>query len=210
MAALGLGVLSFGLAASALADPPDRVARLAYTTGAVSFAPAGQDQWSQAELNRPLIPGDRLWTDSSGRDEVQIGSAAVRMQGDTLVNVINIDDRVVQLQLSQGRLNFRVRDLAPDGVFEIDTPTFALTVRQPGDYRIDVAPDGTTSTVTVHSGEAQADGQGASWTIGAGQAYQFNGPDLRNYQLLALAPPDEFDRWAATRDRRLDQSPSAR
>jgi hypothetical protein len=210
MAALGLGVFSVGLAASALADPPDRVARLAYSSGAVSFSPAGQDQWSQADLNRPLIPGDRLWTDANGRDEVQLGSAAVRMQGDTLLDVINVDDRVVQLQLSQGRLNFSVRDLAPDGVFEIDTPTMALTVRQPGDYRIDVDPDGNTTTVIVHAGEAQADGQGASWTINAGQAYRFNGPDLRNYQLLALAPPDEFDRWAAARDRRVEQSASAR
>jgi hypothetical protein len=32
-------------AGSAAADPPARVARLAYIQGPVSFAPAGEDEW---------------------------------------------------------------------------------------------------------------------------------------------------------------------
>ncbi|HEV7816510.1 MAG TPA: DUF6600 domain-containing protein, partial [Janthinobacterium sp.] len=205
-----LAVLALGGSAAALADPPGRVARLGYSSGAVSFSAAGDDQWVQADLNRPLVPGDRLWTDDGARDELQVGSAAVRMQGDTLLSVLNLDDRVVQLQLSQGRLNVRVRELAPDGVFEIDTPNLALTLRQPGDYRVDVDPDGNATSVMVRAGQVQADGQGASWLIDAGQSYRFDGADLRNYQVVAAAPADEFDRWAAARDRRSEQSVSAR
>ena len=47
--------------AVAAADPPSRVARLGYTSGAVSFSPAGEQDWVQASLNRPLTAGDRLW-----------------------------------------------------------------------------------------------------------------------------------------------------
>lgn len=41
------------------ADPPSRVGRLGYVSGAVSFSPAGENAWVQASLNRPLATGDR-------------------------------------------------------------------------------------------------------------------------------------------------------
>jgi len=44
-------------------DPPSRVARLGYLHGTVSFVPAGENDWVEAQLNRPLITGDKLWTD---------------------------------------------------------------------------------------------------------------------------------------------------
>ena len=53
-------------AAGPCADPPSRVARLGYITGAVSFSPAGENDWVQAALNRPLTTGDRLWVDAGG------------------------------------------------------------------------------------------------------------------------------------------------
>ena len=51
--------------------------------------------------------------------------------------MLNLDDRIAQLQLTQGTLNVRVRRLDPNQVFEVDTPNLAFTVRQPGEYRID-------------------------------------------------------------------------
>jgi len=36
-------------------DPPSRVARLAYIRGTVSFVPAGENEWVEAQINRPLI-----------------------------------------------------------------------------------------------------------------------------------------------------------
>jgi hypothetical protein len=53
----GVAVLAFGGWASA--DPPSRVVRLGYMTGTVSFSPAGQSNWVQATINRPLTTGDR-------------------------------------------------------------------------------------------------------------------------------------------------------
>ena len=61
---VGVTVLAFGGWASA--DPPSRVARLGYLSGAVSFSPAGEDDWVQATINRPLTTGDRLWADPGG------------------------------------------------------------------------------------------------------------------------------------------------
>ena len=57
------------------ADPPSRAARLGYAAGAVSFSPAGENEWALATPNRPLITGDRLWADAGGRAEMQVGGA---------------------------------------------------------------------------------------------------------------------------------------
>ena len=55
------------LAGTAWADPPGRVVRLAYVNGPVSFLAAGDTDWVQAAINRPLWTGDRLWTGSGAR-----------------------------------------------------------------------------------------------------------------------------------------------
>ncbi len=101
---------------------------LGYLSGAVSFSPAGEDDWVQATINRPLTTGDRLWADSGARTEIQIGGAMVRMNGSTSVAVLNLDDQIAQLQLTQGALNVRVRHLEPNQIFEVDTPNVAFTV----------------------------------------------------------------------------------
>src|SRR5690606_27419392 len=74
-----LAVLAFGLAGEVMADPPSRVARIGYLGGEVSFAPAGEDTWYSARINRPLVTNDRLWTGQRGRVELQLGTAFVRL-----------------------------------------------------------------------------------------------------------------------------------
>ncbi len=204
------GITSISASGIVLADPPTRVARLGYAGGAVSYSPAGENDWVAAPLNLPLITGDRLWADSGAQDELQIGSAAIRMGGNTSMTILNLDDRVAQLQLSQGTLNVHVRRLGRDEVFEIDTPNLAFSLLEPGDYRIDVDPDGNATTLAVRRGQGEADGEGAAYMVEAGQSYRFAGAGLRDYQYQALPPADEFDRWSAERDRRVENSASAR
>ena len=129
--ALLVGVAALLSATSAAADPPVRVVRLAYTSGPVSFSPAGENDWVQATVNRPLITGDRLWTDTPARTELQVGPVAIRMGSTTSVTLLNLDDRVVQLQLAQGALDVRVRGFDPGHVLEIDTPNLAFSIRAP-------------------------------------------------------------------------------
>src|SRR3990172_5304315 len=107
--AVVLGVTALAFSGLAMADPPSRVARLGYLDGAVSFSPAGENDWVEARISRPLTTGDRLWTDADGRTEIQIGSAVIRMNAETGVSVLNLDDQITQLQLTEGTLNVRVR-----------------------------------------------------------------------------------------------------
>lgn len=194
----------------ASADPPSRVARLGYMSGTVSFSPAGEDDWVRATLNRPLTSGDRLWSDARARAEIEIGGAMVRLSAGTGMALLNLDDRIAQLQLTQGTLNVRVRRLAPGQVFEVDTPNLPFTLRAPGEYRIEVDPDGNATTIIVRKGRGEAYGEEASYVIDAGQAYRFTGTDLREYDFVDAPRADDFDRWASARDSAYDRSTSAR
>ncbi|MBC7703842.1 MAG: FecR domain-containing protein [Rhodoferax sp.] len=207
---LAASFVFLGVSGWANADPPSRVARLGFMGGPVSFSPAGEVEWVQAAFNRPLVSGDRLWTDANARAEIQVGAAMLRMNADTGVLLLNLDDRIAQLQLTEGSLNVRVRALAPGQLIEVDTPNLAFTLRQPGEYRITVDPDGNFTDVVLRRGIGEVYGEGTAYTMDASQPYRFSATGLRHYQVLAAPAPDAFDRWSSARDRAYDQSVSAR
>jgi len=192
------------------ADPPSRVARLGYVTGEISFSPAGENDWARAAINRPLTTGDRLWADNGARAEIQVGGAMIRMNAGTGVSILNLDDRIAQLQLTQGTLNVRVRRLEPNQAFEVDTPNLAFTLRQPGEFRITVDADGNATEIVVRKGQGEVYGEGAAYVIDSRQPYRFTGTGLREYDLFDAPRQDEFDRWSSDRDRSYDNSTSAR
>lgn len=195
---------------SASADPPSRVARLAYITGAVSFSPAGENDWFNAPINRPLTIGDRLWVERDARAELQIGNAAIRLGGETDAALLNLDDRTAQVQLSQGTLNVRVRRLSSGQIFEVDTPNLAFSIRKPGNYRVEVDSAGDATTVTVRNGQGEVFGDSSAYMVDAGQSYRFAGTDLGDYEVRDVARNDDFDRWSGERDLLSERSVSAR
>jgi hypothetical protein len=203
-------IVALAAATTAAADPPSRVARLAYAEGNVSFSPAGDDEWVRAALNRPLVAGDRLWSDAGSRAELSMTNASARFGPLTSITLLNLDDRTQQLQLTQGVLHLQVRRLAAGEIVEIDTPNFAFSVTRPGSFRFEVDPQGGGSLIVVRSGEGEAYGEGAAYRIGAGQAYRFYGTDLRDQEYVALPAPDGFERWSLGRERRFERAMASR
>jgi hypothetical protein len=202
-------------AAPALADggdPPSRVARLNYQSGPVSFRPGSVEEWTAATLNYPLTTGDHLWTDPGAQVEVHIDSTAVRMAGGTSFSILNLDDRMAQLSVTQGTIDVRIRDLAPGEAWEVDTPNAAITLLGPGNYRVDADGDRNVSTVTVWNGAAEfIGGQGAAPVpVRMGESARISGMDSLTQEIVRAAPPGDFDRWSMARDSREDQSQSVR
>ncbi|MDR5751218.1 MULTISPECIES: DUF6600 domain-containing protein [unclassified Caballeronia] len=197
-------------AAPADADPPGRVARLNYMAGTVTSEPAGGADWSYAQINRPLTTGDQLWNDENARSELHIGSTAVRLGSSTSLDILSLDDANAQLKVAQGTLLTHVRSLPPGNAYEIDTPNAALGITSPGDYRVDVAPDGSRTTVTVRSGSLTAYGDGGAAPMRAGQQITFAGTALQQVAASGVPAADGFDQWAADRDAAEDRSVSAR
>jgi len=191
-------------------DPPDRVGRLSLIDGPVSFLPAGADSWADAEPNRPVTTGDGLWADNAARAEIDIGSTALRLSGQTEVDVLRLNDHWLQVRVPQGTLSQRVRVLAPDQDDEVDTPNAAVTLTRAGEYRVSVSPDGATTTVTVWSGEAEVTAAGSTFPVEARQVATIRGDNQLTYDLTDAGAPDDFDRWARDRDARVDRATAAR
>ena len=196
--------------AAAAGDPPDRVARLNYFSGTVTLEPAGLTDWSYVALNRPLTTGDQLWADANARAELHAGSTALRLDQQTALDIVNLNDTTTQLKVTQGTLSAHVRTLPAGQNFEIDTPNVALVATSPGLFRVDVAADGSSTTVTLRAGNATLYGDGGSFQMSAGQQIQFVGTSLQQQTGGSAPALDAFDQWVATRDRAEDNSVSAR
>ena len=192
-------------------DPPGRAARLSVVTGNVSFQPGGVQDWVAATPNRPLTTGDRLWTDDNSRAEVNLGSAAFRLDSKTNFSFINLDDRVAQVQLSTGTLNVRVRRLGEDEAIEVDTPQAALSILRPGEYRVDVSEQGDASVVTVRGGQIEATAGEAVTINPREQVRIMNGPGEGAPATFDRRPapvPDGFDNYCENRDRHEEMARS--
>src|SRR6201987_1931604 len=128
-----LAILALAAPGSARADegdPPSRLARRSYVQGAVSLQPAGLEEWTAAEPNRPLTCGDRLWTDQESAVELDLGDSVLRLGGMTGFAFLNLDDRFTQIQLSSGVLLLRVWDASSGQSYEIDTPQLAVQLKR--------------------------------------------------------------------------------
>jgi hypothetical protein len=190
-------------------DPPGRVARLSFSDGSVSFQPGGEGDWVQAVPNRPLTTGDNIWADKDSRAELQAGSASIRLDSETSVTFLDIDDHTTQLKLSQGSIIVRVRHLDDDDQFEIDTPNLAFQIQRTGEYRVDVSADGNETDTTVWRGRGEATGGGNSYDVVAGQRASFTGSDQLDHEIGQVPSNDDFDNFAFDRDQREDHAESS-
>ena len=207
-------ICGFAHIALAQPDPPSRVARLNLIEGSVSYLPSGGDQndWVAAALNRPLTIGDRLWADENSRAELHIGSTAMRLDRNTGISFLNLDDTTVQIRLSEGSMIVKLRGLDAGNSFEVDTPNVAFVLSQPGYYRIDSHPDNNVTVITVRQGVGEATGGGRSFQVISDQQVTLTGTDSLNYDLQDADsfPTSDFDAWAMKRDAREDHIASLR
>ena len=192
-------------------DPPSRVARLSYFDGSVSMQPGGSGDWGAAAQNRPVTIGDKIWTDKDARAELQAGQASIHLGAMTALSFLNLDQNITQLRLAEGSINFRVAELREGEQYEVDTPNAAFTVRQAGAFRIDVNENGDGTMITVIRGEGEVTAGGKTYTVRGGELAEFNGTDGNvEYQSERAPEADDLDRWASDRDRKEDDSVSAR
>ncbi len=125
--------------------------RLSLVDGDVSFWRQGDQDWSAAQVNIALAPGDYLHT-TDGKLELQIGAHAfVRADGDSEIQLANQEPDFIQLTIASGRVTADVRTLPRGHTIELDTPNSALRIEQPGYYRVDVGKE-TTTIVTRRGG----------------------------------------------------------
>lgn len=191
-------------------DPPSRAARLSYVSGDVSLAPAGNDDWAQAVLNRPLTTGDRLWVDQGARAEVQVGSANLYLDEDSGFSFVDLDDGQVHMKLTDGALTVRVQSKRDNESIEIDTPNATVSLLHPGEYHLEVSEAGDRTLVKTRSGASEVYGQDQTYQVAAGEEGEFSGTSQLTADVRSIGPRTAFENWANDRDRDNEESRSAR
>lgn len=198
------------VSALALADPPGRVGRIAYTHGTVSFRASYNDDPVAAELNWPVTSQNIVSTASGARTEIRIGSTAVRLDANSELEITQLDDEHVNLYLTQGGASIRVksRDAAHD--FELETPQGVVLLAEPSRLRVDAERQPNTTVVSLFGGAARFEGPGTKFSLRAGNRVEVADGNIRMSDTRAGDYTDEFDHWSVARDQRDDASVSAR
>ncbi|OYO31483.1 DUF6600 domain-containing protein [Janthinobacterium sp. PC23-8] len=179
--------------APALADPPERVGRISTVEGQV-LVRAGDGEPQDALLNWPVSSDNRITTRRHALAEFRVGGAAVRLDGDSELEVTQLDEDRFTLHLGYGSVSVRVRN--PDALrgLEVTTAQARVVLTQLGWVRVDAERLPGTSVVSVLEGAADIDGGTASVMLRAGKRAELTDEELRTGPLQRIA----FDRWPET------------
>src|SRR5262245_31463794 len=96
------------LPAFAATEPPGRVGRVSVVSGTLAFYGPGDSEWSAAKVNLPAATGAWFATDPQSRAQIRIGANSVNLSGDTQLNFVELRENVLQLALSQGRIDLHL------------------------------------------------------------------------------------------------------
>jgi hypothetical protein len=192
-------------------DPPQQAGRLSIVNGNVSIQPAGAQDWGQAYLNYPLGPGDRIFTDSDGRAEIQVGRTYVRVGPNSDVTFVDFSNDAITFGAAQGALHVRTRGLWQGQSLYVQTPSGSSTVTGPADFKVEVYPDQQTAIFTNYSGDVYISGANDfGMDTGPGQALELVGTNPVYPQWLQPGDQDDLDRWSERRDQQITQATSYR
>ena len=187
----GLGVaywMKHEQTASAEAIP--NAARIQRVEGEVALNndAAGNTQtedWIRATENQPVSVGDRIYTRENSRTSLAFtGRNFARLDPNTSLDVLALDDRRTQLALRDGSAVFDVGYLNSGDLFEVATPYGAVDFEQPGLYNVGI--DNGQVLISVLSGLAQVVGLGGSGQISKGELLTLAGTTAANAVLSQI------------------------
>jgi hypothetical protein len=192
-------------------DPPAQAGRLSLVNGTVSIQPAGTQDWGQASLNYPVGSGDRIFTDSDGRAEIQVGRTYVRIGPNSDVTFVDFNSSDITFGAAQGSLHIRTFGLWDGQSLYIQTPSGTSTVTGPANFRVDVYPDQQTAIFSNYSGDVYVSGANDfGMDTASGQALQLVGTNPVYPQWLQPAGYDDLDNWSERRDQQITHAASFR
>jgi Family of unknown function (DUF6600) len=208
-----------GWSAAQQTNPPDQQQpavgqappRLSFVDGQASFWRPGAQDWTQAQVNTPLAPGDQLYTGSPGNLELQVGARAfVRTWANTQLGLENLEPGFLQFKVTTGYAAFDLRSLEPGRTVEVDTPNAAFTINRAGYYRVDINGE-RTSFITRRGGQATVTpANGQSMAVTPSEEVVVEGttsPQVASYTAPQL---DVWDQWNYARTDHLLETVSAR
>jgi hypothetical protein len=143
------------------------------------------DDWIRATENQPVSVGDRIYTRDNARTSLAFtGRNFARLEPNTSLDVLSLEDRRTQLALRDGTAVFDVGYLNSGDLFEVATPYGAVDFQQPGLYNVGI--DKGQVLISVLSGLAQVVGLGGSGQISKGELLTLAGTTAANAVLSQI------------------------
>jgi hypothetical protein len=192
-------VVLCGAPALAQEEPPARVGRVSFISGALAFYQSGDADWSAAKVNLPAATGGWFATDPQSRAELRIGPDTIDIAEDAELDIADLRDRVMQIGVEHGRINLHLRELGEGASAEIDIPRGGVWLLQPGIYDIETHAADRPTRITAFEGSARFVGGGVDLTIKAGDSIVLSGGDTLS-ATVERALPDGFAKWCRSRD----------
>lgn len=191
-------------------DVTAKVARISHISGEAQIRRLDSQEWERATLNLPIVEGDEIATGSGSRVEIQFDNyRRLRLAEDTQLKIVSLRDEGIAISLSLGSITLRITDFEKDkAFFEIDAPKTTLAVHKPGTFRIDAgkAGDEEIRVAATDGGEARVYSENAGFTLKNGRSAKvfIEGSLAGEWETAdASRSMDEFDSWAADRDRTI-------
>jgi len=184
-------------------QPQGGVGRISILNGNLSTQRGDSGAWVADTINTPVMPGDTLSTGPNSRAEVELDYANIlRLADNTVANVADLEQGRIQVQVSQGLIDYVVIRDGDMGNTEVDTPNVAVHPMGRGVFRIQVNSP-TEAVVTVREGQAQIATPQGSTNVGQGQTITVEGSDNPQYRIDEAIARDGWDRWNADRDKEI-------
>jgi hypothetical protein len=197
---------AIGMSAVAMAEeeivPSTAVARLKVAKGKAWVLPADSGEWEEYTHNSPVVERSRVSIPYDSESEIQFrGSQFLLLQGGAEVDVRQLGEKKSSFRLRSGRVAFSLskEDFAPVTVKLPGNRGVAMDA--PGIYWLTV--DGTTTTLTVRSGEGTVSGEGMTSAAVKGGEEASIGRNVRITKTGAAAdskPPAEANLTEAERE----------
>jgi len=177
-------------------------ARLNYIRGEVSVQRASDLGTEKAEVNLPLVVGDKLLT-MDGQAEVQFGRRNyLRIDSFARVEFAVLPSEGksgIKVHLLEGRAYLRVSSLEEEKSVEVHSPDASFYILEEGLYRFEVDA-GNETKIFVHQGSAEAAGERGSVLVRAMEKLAAARGELLSGPESFYARSDGFDQWNESRD----------
>jgi hypothetical protein len=182
-------------------EPVQRVGRITFIDGEVSFLRSGVTEWSDAVENLPLLAGDQIYVGKKGRAEIQFGRGNyVRLSEQTALTITELSQTAALLEVTEGIAIIRLERFGQAwDRFEVDTPNSALVLQQDGIYRVNVRGE-KDSEIIVRRGSAEVATFDSNFKVRDGQRLTIDTTPNSRLEIALDNSNDDWDQWSYERD----------
>ncbi len=179
-----------------------RLARIEFVSGKVTWRANVGEKWSRAGVNRSLDAGAQVWVDKGGRAEVRFDDGSLlRLGSEATVTLeavsIDADSDYTRIKMTNGVATLIARE--ERSVFAVETPSLSVKTAGPSRLRLGVGDD---VEVAVSRGRANLAGTLGKITLESGDFVAVRSGD-KDYNVHDLPKPDSWEDWNYERDRKL-------